>query len=223
MGVSIWEGSKAAEAVGALLGIKKNLAVLSAQKYLEIMETYAMIRFVISNGGVSMFQVVDQVVTKWTDRVPDTPVEYDNPFDIVQNDVKAILQDGEEVDAITIMQHYATPRDMPFDAREAAFVFLTAGSAGTYYFRLQEQPWCSGDVGKYITFTLTTAPPAGAQLVMNQSYNATAVGATISLYADGSATTPLETVTMSEGQTGTDLGALTAAGRNETTGVNSIH
>ena len=170
-----------------------------------------------------MFQVGDQVATKWTDRVPATPVEYDNPFDIVQNDVKAILQDGEEVDAITIMQHYTTPRDMPFDAREAAFVFLTAGSAGTYYFKMQEQPWCSGDVGKYITFTLTTAPPAGAQLVMNQSYNATAVGATISLYADGSATTPLETVTMSEGQTGTDLGALTVAGRNESTGVNSIH
>ncbi len=110
---------------------------------------------------------------------------------------------------------------LQFDSREAFFTNDgdSAMSAGTYHVKIGEQPWYASDVNKYIQFTLTQDLPVGGQLVMTQGYNATAIGATIKVYASGSATTETETVTMSEGSDGTDLGTLTNAGSGS---LNSI-
>lgn len=132
-------------------------------------------------------------------------------------DIVDIAQDGT---AITLLMHEAMP-DLQFDAKEAIFAFPNGLVAGTYHFTVSQQPWFAGDIGKTIIFTLTQAILAGGQLVLNSSYNATMIGATISSYASASATTAIETVTMSEGSDGTDLGSLTNAG-TPTSGINSI-
>lgn len=111
--------------------------------------------------------------------------------------------------------------DLQFDAREALFALENGLAAGTYHFTVGQQPWYESDVGKTMQFTLTQAIPAGGQLVVNNAYNATMVNATISSYSSGSAATALETVTMSEGSDGTDLGTVNSAG-NFTNGINSI-
>lgn len=120
-----------------------------------------------------------------------------------------------------ILQSLNTIYDLQFDSREAFFANTgeTAMSAGTYHFKVGDQPWYSSDANKYIQFTLTQDLPVGGQLKLNNSYNATMIGSTIDVFASGSATTATETVTMSEGDGGTDLGTLASA---QSTSLNSI-
>jgi hypothetical protein len=122
--------------------------------------------------------------------------------------------------SVTIQVHDALS-DMQFDAKEALFAFDNGLSAGTYHFTVGEQPWYSGDANKSIQFTLAQALPSGGQLVINNAYNATMIGATISAFASGTATTATETVTMSEGSDGTDLGTVTN-GLSQDGVINSI-
>ena len=112
--------------------------------------------------------------------------------------------------------------ELQFDAREAIFAFPEGLAAGTYHFTIASQPWYAGDVNKTIAFTLASAIPAGGQLVVNNSYDSTMVGKTISSYANNTTTTATETVTMSEGNSGTDLGSVAAA-ISEDGNTNSIH
>lgn len=109
--------------------------------------------------------------------------------------------------SMTLMAHdvYITAA---FDAKEALFAFDDGLEAGTYHFTIDQQPWVADDVGKTVQFTLQNAIPAGGQLVINNAYSATVVGATISAFASGTSTTAIETVTMSEGSDGTDLGSV---------------
>lgn len=107
-----------------------------------------------------------------------------------------------------------------FDNKEAMFAFAEGLAAGTYHFTIGVQPWYAADVNKTIQFTLTSDVPAGGQLVVSNAYNATMIGTTISVFASSTATTATETVTISEGSEGTDLGTLTEAVSGN---LNSIH
>lgn len=111
--------------------------------------------------------------------------------------------------------------ELQFDAKEALFAFENGLPAGAYHFAVSEQPGYVGDVGKTVQFTLTQAIPSGGQLVINNAYNETMIGATVSSYESGSAATAIETVTMSEGNEGIDIGAINNAG-NFANGINSV-
>lgn len=132
-------------------------------------------------------------------------------------DIVNISPDGT---AITLLLHDTMP-ELVFSAKQAAFAFPDGLAAGEYHFTVVEQPWVAGDVGKTISFTLTQAIPEGGQLVVNNAYNATMIGATISSFASPTATAATETVTMAEGSGGTDLGSLTNAG-TPASGINSV-
>lgn len=109
--------------------------------------------------------------------------------------------------------------ELQFCARQALFAFPEGLAAGTYHFTIGAQPWYTSDVNKTVQFTLASAIAAGGQLVINNAYNATAIGSTISAFASVTASTAAETVTMSEGSAGTDLGTVNNA---KTATVNSI-
>ena len=109
--------------------------------------------------------------------------------------------------------------DLQYCARQAAFAFAEGLAAGTYKFTVGAHPWVAGDVNKVLTFTLANDIAAGGQLVFNGSYNATLVGTTITAFASNTSTTAAETVTMIEGNTGTDLGTIL---RSKTDAINSI-
>ena len=125
-------------------------------------------------------------------------------WDVIGID-KDIPADPQFTHSVTLQLHDCFA-ELQFCARQALFAFPEGLAAGTYHFKLTAQPWYSGDVNKYIQFTLAQAIPANGVLVLNNAYNATAIGATISSYASNTATTATETVTMSEGSDGTDLG-----------------
>jgi hypothetical protein len=122
--------------------------------------------------------------------------------------------------SVTIQAHDVLS-DMQFDAKEALFAFDNGLAVGTYHFTVGAQQWYTSDVGKTIQFTLSSAIPAGGQLVVNNTYNATMIGSTISSYASGTATTATEIVTMLEGSSGTDLGTVTT-GLSQDGVINSI-
>lgn len=132
-------------------------------------------------------------------------------------DIVDIAADGT---AITLLLHETMP-DLIFSAKQAVFAFPDGLAAGEYHFTVSQQPWFAGDVGKTISFTLTQAIPESGQLVLNNAYSATMIGATISSFASPTATTAIETVTMSEGSDGTNLGSLTNAG-TPANNINSI-
>ena len=123
-------------------------------------------------------------------------------------DIVDIDANGE---GITLLMHEVMP-DLQFDAKEAIYAFPDGLAAGEYHFTVSEQPWYADDIGKTISFTLAQAIPEGGQLVLNNAYNETMIGAAILSYASPSTTAATETVTMSEGSGGTDLGSLTNAG-----------
>lgn len=94
---------------------------------------------------------------------------------------------------LTLRVHNILPDNLEFDAPEALYACQTSAlNAGTYYYKLGST--------KY-KFTLTQSVPAGGQLVCTDN-------ATLYSYASGSSTTPIETVRVTTGYSGTNLGTL---------------
>lgn len=96
--------------------------------------------------------------------------------------------------------------ELQFCARQALFAFPEGLTAGTYHFTVKAQPWYAGDVNKTVQFTTTQDIPNNGLLVLNNAYDATMIGSTISSYASSTAATATESVSLSEGSDGTDLG-----------------
>ena len=170
--------------------------------YADVSSWYGVRAIVRAGLAPSVFQVGDQLTCM---RGADELV-----WDIVN------ITDHD----ITLLLHGTMP-DMVYSAKQAIFAFPSGLAAGDYHFTIAEHPWVAEDVGKTLTFTLTQAVPEGGQLVFNSAYNATLVGATISSYASPTTTTAAETVTMAEGDSGTDLGSLTDAG-TPASNINSL-
>lgn len=114
-----------------------------------------------------------------------------------------IPTDPEKTHSMTL-QFQDVIEEMQFDNKEALFAFPNGLLAGTYHFTITQHPWVSTDVGKTVQFTLETDIPAEGCLVLQNAYNVTMVGGKINSYASLSATTALESVTMTEGTDGTD-------------------
>lgn len=141
-------------------------------------------------------------------------------WDILDYDHDEVYKaDGTRAKHTVTIQTHDSINDLQYSARQAAFAFPDGLAAGTYHFIVGAHPWVSGDVGKMLTFTIANAIPAGGQLVFNGAYNQTLVGTTITAFASTTSTTAAETVTIIEGNTGTDLGTIL---RSKTDAINSI-
>lgn len=112
-----------------------------------------------------------------------------------------------------------TYKSLVFDATEALYYAAEELPAGTYNFTVANQAWYTADNGKVFQFTLTKAVPAGGQIVMSMTYNATLEGKTVKTYAGATSTAAIETATLTEGSEGTSLG--TTDGKSEN--VNHMH
>lgn len=84
-----------------------------------------------------------------------------------------------------------------FDATEALYYAESGLEAGAYYFTVKNQTWYEADNDVPYYFTLLNDVPAGGQLVLNMTYNASLQGKTINVFASPSATSVSETATLS--------------------------
>lgn len=96
--------------------------------------------------------------------------------------------------------------ELQFDPREALFYCEEGLAAGTYNFTVKQHSWVSSDVNKTFQFTLTQAVPAKGQIVLMTTYNVAIAGSTVKTFASATATTEIETATVTEGSAGTSLG-----------------
>ena len=115
--------------------------------------------------------------------------------------------DSQYTHSLTLQLHDVY-KNLQFDEREAFYYTENGLPAGTYHLTIGAHNWVSGDVGKTVQFTLTSAIPAGGQLVFNQGNATSLIGATINSYVGAMSTTSIETVTISEGDGGNSLGEI---------------
>lgn len=232
MGVSIWEGNKAGAAVAALERQNLLLAqLITAEGGATPINTLQEIAEIVRRGEApNVFTVGDQIMVKWNNGTQD----YILPFDIVHfDDVE--LQDGETVPGMFIQSHYAL-EGVQFDQNEALYVVPAGGiPAGTYHFTMGNS-WGTHVVsGKSYEFTLANAYAEGDILQIGTATSDIS-GLPDTAPANwrirgykaaggvpaGSAATPTEIVTLSEGTGGTDLGTLSSSTKYGTSGLNNM-
>lgn len=168
---------------------------------------------VVRAGQASkVFQVGDQIIVPWTDIA--TGQKYDVPLDIVAFGTSA-LQDGEELPSMTVQWHYATPFGVQFNQYQAFFYATEGLAAGTYYIEIGttwgDKGYCVA--GKKYQFTLTKPVPAGGQLAGFRGAPDQAPSTwKVYSYNSKTAVDAIETVSVTEGSSGTSLGVLKFGG-----------
>lgn len=123
-----------------------------------------------------------------------------------------------------ILQSEKVLYGLQVDSEEAFYAVPEGGlSAGTYHVTLGDNYDTSYGGGKSYQFTLTQAVPAGGQLTMGWAYQKTPLqGSGVKSYETASSASPIETVAVSEGTEGTDLGTMLIAVQ-DASHLNSLH
>lgn len=125
-------------------------------------------------------------------------------MDVLAHDVDRDPR-GRFEHSVTLGMHYAL-EGTPFDAPEALYHAPEELAAGTYHFALPSGYEESYGGGKSIMFTLTQNVPKDGVILFPWGYQVQSLATKVSTYASQSAATPIETVSVSEGTDGTDLG-----------------
>ena len=114
--------------------------------------------------------------------------------------------DQQFTHSMTLQLHDCLPSTMQYDAPEALYYAENGLAAGTYNFTIQDDYDTEHGGGKTYQFTLSNDVPVGGQLTFGWSLNAQAADSKITSYASASSTTPIEQVSVIEGNSGTSLG-----------------
>lgn len=179
------------------------LEIMAADKIAELTTNLDEIHRLVREGiAEEVLAIGDQINVAWSDGTND----YTVPLDIVHfGNVE--LEDGEIVPGMWLQWHYCTPFGVQFDNYEAFYMATEGLAAGTYHVSLA-QTWSKALVGSY-QFTLTQDVPAGGLLMGFTTMADREPSAwTVSSYASQSATTAIETVPVTAGDGGTDLGTM---------------
>lgn len=169
-------------------------------------------RIVQSGEAQHYFSIGDQINLNYK----EGSTNYVLPWDIVGFG-EFELEDGETKPGMVIQSHYAM-QGVQFSASQAAYVCETALPPGTYNFTIGTN-WgthCIKD--KVYQFTTTVEVPANGQIVLGKNNDFYAWVAPdvapanwrVYTFSAPSSTSPLETLTPTEGSDGTSLGTLSS-------------
>lgn len=134
-------------------------------------------------------------------------------FDVVAHDYLKSVHD-ENAHTMTIMAHDLI-EGTQFDCPEALYYAETQLAAGTYNFTIEGyDKWVAGTY----QFTLAQAVPAGGQICVSGQYPylGNITSAKVSTYSSRTSTTAIETVAITEGSGGTNLGTCGVGSLNHT-------
>lgn len=185
---------------------------------LEKVTTMQEIRRIVQSGkAADVFQIGDQVIVPWTDT--KTGTTYSVPMDVIKI-ANVTLKDGSEVPGLYLQWHYATPFGVQFDQYEAFYKAESELPAGTYNIIVGANWGNNCKANETYQFTLTKPVPAGGLLagfygMPDQAPTAWKVYS----FADGNSAA-IETVSVTAGSGGTNLGTFLPAGDGK---VNSLH
>ena len=188
------------------------LQVIAGEKYTTMVSDIKQVLGIVRAGlAPKVFNIGDQLIWKWKD-VADNNKEYTVPVDIVHFGT-SMLEDGEELPSMTIQWHYATPLGVQFSNYQAFFYSTEELPAGTYNIEIGTSWGTHCVAGKSYQFTLTKPVPAGGQLAgfRGAPDNDPSTWKVYS-YNAKSAVDAIETVSVTEGSSGTKLGVLKTGG-----------
>ena len=125
----------------------------------------------------------------------------------------AQLEDGESIPVADFEWDKLVPFGTQFSPSQAFFESATTLAAGTYHFTVANASADSGDNGKTYQFTIADDIPAGYQIRKTNAATASisAAGA-LKVYASGSSSEVVSTLTVTEGDGGTSLGTTDGSG-----------
>lgn len=177
----------------------------------------------IANAGnaAQYFAAGDLVANTWKNTAANKT--YDSPLRI-NHFSDETLKDGTILHGMWLQPKWASPFGVQFSQHQAIQVFDEGLAAGTYCYTFGDTNGSKGIMtkGTSFNFTLTKDVPAGGKIAGLRSYwdNASPY-ANLKMYVyDADGLNILETVSIAEGEDGTNLGTLTNLGSDT---LNSLH
>ena len=176
------------------------------------------VRTLIANGvGESAFAIGTQLIEKWTDTADSK--EYDMPWQ-VNHFEDMTLEGGEVVPGMWLQTHYCLPFGVQFSHQRAFLACPDGLAAGTYHFDFAKAWGNNVKPGISYQFTLTKPVEKGGRLAGCYSAPDTAP-TSWEVYSYGANGVTLnETVNVTVGSSGTDIGTIHYEKRNGN--INSI-
>lgn len=188
----------------------KSIAFSQAAKQ-ENLSDWAQLSGLSKNGYLKeLLDFGDQIKETWTDTTTNQAYEF--PWQITHFG-EAELEDGETLQGTFLEAHYTVPFGVQFSNR--AFLRCPEGlEAGTYHLKLEKDWGDNAKADTYWQFTLTKPVPAGGSVAgfTRMPDTATSTWKATSYAADG--ITTIETVAITSGSDGTDLGTMQFTTRN---------
>jgi hypothetical protein len=213
--VHITDGADNIPLKSCVVTINTNTAISKLKLYHEYeINSWADISKLVKSGDAPDLLPVGSIITdKWQNGSGGTI--YDYPW-IVSNYDNYEKADGTTAFGMVLQAQYCEPIGMPFSGYPALLACPNGLSSGTYHFK------CSGSWGNITAntdyeFTLTQDIPNGGLVCAPQNWADVALANwKITTYASNTATTPIETVSLTTGSGGTDLGTFTPAYQSAT-------
>lgn len=190
--------------------------LLASDKRAALVTDVASVAELARNGELlEVMDYGDQIAPEWV----DGETHY-NPAMNLCHESDEVLEDQETIHGAFFEWDKALPLGVPYDEPEAIYYFDGTEAAGTYYIPISVDYGAGWVAGKAIQFTLTEAPAANDQLVINCGTNYAndpTNGRTWNVYAKGDTTSKQSGMT-SNGTSGTNLGATSAVDAQHTNG-----
>lgn len=190
--------------------------LLASDKRAALVTDVASVAELARNGELlEVMDYGDQIAPEWV----DGETHY-NPAMNLCHESDEVLEDQETIHGAFFEWDKTLPLGVPYDEPEAIYYFDGTEAAGTYYIPISVDYGAGWVAGKAIQFTLTEAPAANDQLVINcgtNNANDPTNGRTWNVYAKGD-TTSKQSGTTSNGTSGTNLGATSAVDAQHTNG-----
>ena len=191
--------------------IAKALSVIAQTNITHSNMDWNSVQTIVADGaGEKAFAIGTQLIEKWTDTADSK--EYDMPWQ-VNHFEDVTLEDGEIVPGMWLQTHYCSPFEVQF-SHERAFLACPEGLvAGTYHFDFA-QALDNIKNGFNYQFTLTKPVEKGGRLKLSDKLNVIQLSAW-NVYSYGKdGTTINETVNVTQGNNGTNLGTIQYNSRN---------
>lgn len=198
--------------------IAKALSVIAQTNIAHSNMDWNSVQTIVADGaGEKAFAIGTQLIEKWTDTTDSK--EYDMPWQ-VNHFENVTLEDGEVVPGMWLQTHYTLPFGIQFSHQRAFLACPDGLSAGTYHFDFAKAWGNNVKPGISYQFTLTKPVEKGGRLA--GCYGAPDTAPTSwKVYSYGKDGITLnETVNVTVGSSGTDIGTIPYEKRNGN--INSV-
>lgn len=207
-----------------------HLAMIAEGSRTQVYSSMRQIADLVRGGDVArntkMFPIGDQIIMPWKDMDDSAhntdETAYQVAWDIVHHG-EVELRDGSIVPGMFIQMHLCSAYGVQFSHQQAFMNCPEGLAAGTYHVTFGAKWGSKGaDAGTTWQFTLTQAVPAGGRLSGFESLPDVATSTfKVKSWATPASADPIETVTVTAGDGGTDLGTMQYASVGED-GLNSM-